>query len=147
MSERRRTVNKSIGRRRENYEDSFNIQFDEDETDKKGGSKDTLDITSDEDKFISSVVKNDSVTKNDKFDPFGLEGRQSAPLPVSDLFVSDSGRASAPIIKLELVSEDQQLAWAAKESLRLEEDRRRRQLQEQADLELAISLSKAEQKL
>ncbi|CAH1163780.1 unnamed protein product [Phaedon cochleariae] len=76
-----------------------------------------------------------------KFDPFGLEGRQSVPLPATDPFVA-SGRASAPISGA--LNEDQQLAWAARESLRFEEDRQLRQVQEQADLELAISLSKAE---
>lgn len=87
---------------------------------------------------------NDTSSEKNKFDPFGLDGRQSVPLSgSSDMFVSVSGRASAPITS-RLPSEDQQLAWAARESLRLEEDRRKRQLQEQADLELAISLSKAE---
>lgn len=89
---------------------------------------------------------NDGVLSDkNKFDPFGLDGRQSVPLNSSDPFVSVSGRASAPVGS-ELLSEEQQLAWAARESLRLEEDRKKRQLQEQADLELAISLSKAENK-
>lgn len=83
---------------------------------------------------------------SDKFDPFGLEGRQSVPLPLSSSNMAGglSGRASAPLSKLP--SEDQQLAWAAQESLRMEEARKQRQLQEQADLELAISLSKADNK-
>ncbi|XP_050510062.1 epidermal growth factor receptor substrate 15-like 1 isoform X2 [Diabrotica virgifera virgifera] len=104
------------------YEDPFNITFDDDQPapDKKPEGK-------------------------EKFDPFGLDGRQSVPLPSSDPFVSSSGRASAPITT-ESFSEDQQLAWAASESLKLEEDRRKRHLQEQADLELAITLSKAESK-
>lgn len=38
--------------------------------------------------------------------------------------------------------EDQQLSWAAAESMRMEEDRRRRQDQENADLALALALSK-----
>lgn len=42
--------------------------------------------------------------------------------------------------------EDEQLAWAAKESLRLEEDRKKRQKQEEADLALAIKLSKKDNK-
>lgn len=84
----------------------------------------------------------------DKFDPFGLEGRQSVPLPLSSPHMAGglSGRASAPLSKRELPSEDQQLAWAAQESLRMEEARKKRQLQEQADLELAILLSKADNK-
>lgn len=82
-----------------------------------------------------------------KFDPFGLNsGRLSVPLPSSDGFVNNSGRASAPLSKSKLPTEDQQLAWAAKESLKLEEARKQRQLQEQADLELAIALSKSENK-
>lgn len=102
------------------YEDPFDIAFDEEPEEAK--------------------------TTN-KFDPFGLDGRQSVPpRPVSSPFsdVGLSGRASAPLSKLP--SEDQQLAWAAQESLKLEEARKQRQLQEQADLELAISLSKAENK-
>lgn len=51
-----------------------------------------------------------------------------------------TGRSSAP-----LASEDKQLAWAAQESLKLEETERQRRLQEQRDLELAIALSKQEQ--
>lgn len=102
------------------YEDPFDIAFDEEPED----------------------------TKSTKFDPFGLDGRQSVPpRPVSSPFpdIGLSGRASAPLSKLP--SEDQQLAWAAQESLKLEEARRKRQLQEEAELELAISLSKAENKL
>lgn len=101
------------------YEDPFDIAFDEE-------------------------PDNDVKTK---FDAFGLDGRQSVPpRPVSSPFtdVGLSGRASAPLSKLP--SEDQQLAWAAQESLKLEEARRKRQMQEQADLELAISLSRAENK-
>jgi len=39
-------------------------------------------------------------------------------------------------------SEDLELAWAAKDSLRLEDERRQREQQEKSDLELAIALSK-----
>lgn len=100
------------------YEDPFDIAFDEEPED--AGAK---------------------------FDPFGLDGRQSVPpRPVSSPFAgaAPSGRASAPPTRLP--SEDQQLAWAARESLELEEARKRRQRQEEADLELAISLSRAENK-
>lgn len=41
-----------------------------------------------------------------------------------------------------LPSEDQQLAWAAAESLRLEEERRKTEMKEIADLQLALTLSK-----
>lgn len=91
-------------------------------------------------------------TDNSKFatnPKITIDGRQSVPISTSgnlSIASNASGRASAPIT-LDLASEDQQLAWAAKESLRLEEDRKKRQLQEQADLELAIHLSKAESKI
>lgn len=76
-----------------------------------------------------------------------MDGRQSVPLPATDSFMnSNSGRASAPLSKPGYISEDAQLAWAAKESLKSEEARRQRQIQEQADLELAIALSKTESK-
>ncbi|XP_019871079.1 epidermal growth factor receptor substrate 15-like 1 isoform X3 [Aethina tumida] len=114
------------------YEDPFNISFDDEPT-----------TSSNKGDASCWEVKND---KSDKFDPFGLDGRQSVPLPMASQSAATSGRASAPPVSSELMSEDQQLAWAAKESIRLEEDRRKRQLQEQAELELAISLSKAEQK-
>jgi len=42
------------------------------------------------------------------------------------------------------LSEDQQLSWAARESLRLEEERKQRQAQENADLALALELSRRE---
>ncbi|KAJ9585410.1 hypothetical protein L9F63_002793, partial [Diploptera punctata] len=63
-----------------------------------------------------------------KLDPFGLE--------------TDSGFAT----HTEIPPEDQQLAWAAAESLRLEEERRKRLEQEQADLEYALALSREEKK-
>ncbi|XP_074042511.1 epidermal growth factor receptor pathway substrate 15 isoform X2 [Leptinotarsa decemlineata] len=112
------------------YEDPFNFTFDDEPP--SNSSKDSKDPAS------SDFDKN-------KFDPFGLGGRQSVPLPSSDPFVSTCGRASAPLTS-QGFSEVQQLEWAALESLRLEEDRKRRQMQEQADLDLAISLSKAESK-
>lgn len=116
------------------YEDLCNISFDDEPpTDEK---KSTTSTPAD---AFSSIHFN---TK-DNFDPFGLDGRQSVPLPNSAPFVSVSGRASAPVSS-ELLSEDQQLAWAASESLKLEEERKKRQLQEEADFKLAISLSKAE---
>ncbi|XP_018577566.1 epidermal growth factor receptor substrate 15-like 1, partial [Anoplophora glabripennis] len=118
------------------YEDLSNISFDDEP------STDATKINSTP---ADAFSLNNSIhfETQDKFDPFGLDGRQSVPLPNSDAFVSVSGRASAPISS-ELFSEDQQLAWAARESLKLEEARKKRQLQEEADFELAISLSKAE---
>ncbi|XP_064211795.1 epidermal growth factor receptor substrate 15-like 1 isoform X3 [Tribolium castaneum] len=111
------------------YEDPFNIKFDDEPSDVKGS--------------LGSEIDAFGAPKSEKFDPFGLDGRQSVPLPGAPAGADPfSGRASAPLS----VSEDLQLAWAARESLKLEEDRKKRQLQEQADLELAISLSKAENK-
>lgn len=82
-------------------------------------------------------------TNDVKFDPFGLgSGRQSVPLPAADPSISASGRASAPLSSMAIPSEDQQLAWAARESLKMEEDRKK----EEADLMLAIALSKVDTK-
>ena len=121
------------------YEDPFNIAFDDE-------PEETAVKTSSSDDPFSSGKKDTTRKKEDSFDPFGLHGRQSVPLPMSDPFFSSSGRLSVPLGKSGLISEDQQLAWAAKESIKLEEDRRKRQIQEQADLELAIALSKVENK-
>lgn len=115
------------------YEDPFNIKFDFDEPEE--GPKGSVPI---------GVSKSE-----EKFDPFGLDGRQSVPLPATDPFFSVSGRASVPLPQSKsdkLPSEDQQLAWAARESLKLEEARKQKELQEQADLELAIALSKIDNK-
>ncbi|CAH0550922.1 unnamed protein product [Brassicogethes aeneus] len=105
------------------YEDPFNICFDEEE----------------------STQQNNQQNSGNNFDPFGLaDGRQSAPLATSDRPTASDGRKSAPVG--EGMSEAQQLAWAAKESMRLEDDRKQRRLQEQADYEFALSLSKQESK-
>ncbi|XP_065168555.1 epidermal growth factor receptor substrate 15-like 1 isoform X8 [Atheta coriaria] len=106
------------------YEDPFNIAFDdEDETDDKGGATE------------------------DKFDPFSLGGRQSVPLPASAPSAASGRKSAPPISKNKLPDESEQIAWAAQDSLVLEEQRKQRQLQEQADLELAIALSKVDNKL
>lgn len=112
------------------YEDPFNIAFDDEPSDVKNQDLDPFGF---------------AFTKKDPF-----SGRQSVPLPSSNFLsvASTSGRASAPITDpfFKNVSEDQQLAWAAEESLKLEEQRKKRQLQEQADLEYAIALSKQDKK-
>lgn len=125
------------------YEDLFNIAdpFEDEPSDLSKSSTDKLDAFG-----FSAFTK----------DPFGLGGRQSVPLPTSGTAFSiapsfgASGRASAPLtdpfMKSAIASEAQQLAWAAEESLRLEEARKKRQLQEQADLEYAIALSKQDKK-
>lgn len=43
------------------------------------------------------------------------------------------------------MTEEEQLAWAAKESFFAEEERRKRKKQEEADLALALELSKREE--
>lgn len=137
------------------YEDPFNIAFDDEPSDVANSSS-SLDAFG----LSASSLSNKSENKNSKFDPFGLEfsdndkssnkkdswglgGRQSVPLPISDPFLNSSGRASAPINQPQL-TESQQIAWATQESKKNEEARKQRLIQEQADLELAIALSKAE---
>ncbi|KAF2898945.1 hypothetical protein ILUMI_07229 [Ignelater luminosus] len=137
------------------YEDPFNIAFDDEPSDVANSSS-SLDAFG----LSASSLSNKSENKNSKFDPFGLEfpdndrsnnkkdswglgGRQSVPLPISDPFLNSSGRASAPINQQQL-TESQQIAWATQESKKNEEVRKQRLIQEQADLELAIALSKAE---
>lgn len=125
------------------YEDPFNITFDDDDDDDNGNPN----AGTKRDTFPS---KNDSSNNNnlfsdDKFDPFGLDnGRQSVPLPQSDPFTINNNRSKSERMLTKTLNEEEQLAWAARESLKLEEDRKKRLLQEQADLELAITLSKAE---
>ncbi|XP_031329295.1 epidermal growth factor receptor substrate 15-like 1 isoform X2 [Photinus pyralis] len=131
------------------YEDPFNIAFDDEPSD-IGKSTSSLDARSVSTSNISKPLES-------KFDPFGTEqldgrssrgessglsGRQSAPLATSDAFLNSSGRASAPLNRF---SEKDQVAWATKESKKNEDLRKQRLIQEQADLELAIALSKAEQ--
>ncbi|KAJ9598014.1 hypothetical protein L9F63_026881 [Diploptera punctata] len=89
-----------------------------------------------------------------KLDPFGLETdsgfASEFPTPTSKMngstltepFTARLGSKA----HTEIPPEDQQLAWAAAESLRLEEERRKRLEQEQADLEYALALSREEKK-
>lgn len=136
------------------YEDPFNIAdpFDDEPSDISKNSTDNLDAFG-----FSAFSNNSKNIKSKGTDPFafGLGGRQSVPLPSTSTLstasgFSSSGRASAPITdpfnKISLTNEDQLFALAAEESLRLEEARKKRQLQEQADFEYAIALSKAEKK-
>ncbi|KAF5301331.1 hypothetical protein FQA39_LY10729 [Lamprigera yunnana] len=130
------------------YEDPFNIAFDDEPSD-IAKSLTNIDAFSISASNTSKTLGNE----NTKFDPFGIEnknsttdswsssGRQSAPLVTSDPFTSASGRASAPLHQL---SEMQQVAWATEESKMNEAARKQRLKQEQADLELAIALSKVE---
>ncbi|XP_021923075.1 epidermal growth factor receptor substrate 15-like 1 isoform X3 [Zootermopsis nevadensis] len=89
-----------------------------------------------------------------KLDPFGLETdsgfASEFPTPTSKMNggVSVDPFAAGLGLKAhtEIPPEDQQLAWAAAESLRLEEERRKRLEQEQADLEYALALSREDKK-
>ncbi|ENN71982.1 epidermal growth factor receptor substrate 15-like 1 isoform X3 [Dendroctonus ponderosae] len=117
------------------YEDPFNITFDEDAADDTSGKDKTV-------KTKASPLDAFGGPFEDKFDPFGLEGRQSVPLKPPPNVPIPSGRASAPIGQLP--SEDQQLKWAARESMRAELERRSREEQEQQELEMALQLSKFE---
>lgn len=89
-----------------------------------------------------------------KLDPFGLETdsgfASEFPTPTSKM---NGGVSANPFpaglgskAHTEIPPEDQQLAWAAAESLRLEEERRKRMEREQADLEYALALSREEKK-
>lgn len=96
-----------------------------------------------------------------KLDPFGMEildktSEKSAPVNVKVTSNLDSwsptpiNGKTTPLngksTPSPLPSEDQQLAWAAAESLRLEEERRLQENKEKAELELAMALSKKEKK-
>lgn len=93
-----------------------------------------------------------SATTGAKLDPFGLETdsgfASEFPTPTSKMNggVSTDPFAAGLGLKAhtDIPPEDQQLAWAAAESLRLEEERRKRLEQEQADLEYALALSREE---
>lgn len=55
---------------------------------------------------------------------------------------TQNGSDSSPAPHTATAFEDQQLSWAAAESMRMEEERRQRQEQENADLALALALSR-----
>nr|CAD7409734.1 unnamed protein product [Timema poppensis] len=117
------------------YEDPFNISdpFEEEEeknTKRVQASNDKVDpFGFGVDSGFVSEVRNRSPKMNDKglVDPFafGLSPKETAPADF-------------------IPPEAQQLAWAAAESLKLEEERRKRYEQEQADLEYALALSQTE---
>nr|CAD7428704.1 unnamed protein product [Timema monikensis] len=117
------------------YEDPFNISdpFEEEEeknTKRIQASNDKVDpFGFGVDSGFVSEVRNRSPKMNDKglVDPFafGLSPKVTAPADF-------------------IPPEAQQLAWAAAESLKLEEERRKRYEQEQADLEYALALSQTE---
>ncbi|XP_076257907.1 epidermal growth factor receptor pathway substrate 15 isoform X2 [Rhynchophorus ferrugineus] len=125
------------------YEDPFNITFDdEDEADDKSKPAKAGNVFGTSDKSLDTVARTFD-DKFDAFDPFGLGGRQSVPLFGIGDRTTASGRASAPIV--DLPTEDQQMAWAARESLKAERERRERHQREEEDLARAITLSKIEQ--
>ncbi|XP_063238176.1 epidermal growth factor receptor substrate 15-like 1 isoform X2 [Bacillus rossius redtenbacheri] len=73
-------------------------------------------------------------------DPF-KDYRYEDPFEIADPFDDGGGAPRANGIP----PEDRQMAWAAAESLKLEEERRRRLRQEQADFEYALELSRSEE--
>uniref|UniRef100_A0A1B6LBE1 Epidermal growth factor receptor substrate 15-like 1 n=1 Tax=Graphocephala atropunctata TaxID=36148 RepID=A0A1B6LBE1_9HEMI len=84
-----------------------------------------------------------------QLDPFGMEVPSVVDkVPVNGKLTPTVGKSAVngKNTPSPLPSEDQQLAWAAAESLRLEEERRRQAEREKADLELALALSKKEKK-
>lgn len=126
------------------YEDPFNISdpFDEDD-------EDTTDNKND--------VKLKNNINNKVVDAFGFSSannnansKDSSNNIFSDDFDNDIKTAQTINIKkknhVSNKAEDEQLAWAAAESMRIEEERKRRYQQEQADFEYALALSKAETK-
>ncbi|XP_039277256.1 epidermal growth factor receptor substrate 15-like 1 isoform X3 [Nilaparvata lugens] len=92
------------------------------------------------DNVSQTSVNNNRTSNNNTWDgpkmvdAFGMEV-VSPPRPAA----ANGGRSPLP---QPLPSEDQQLAWAAAESLRLEEERRNNQRKEIADLQMALTLSK-----
>ncbi|XP_075216266.1 epidermal growth factor receptor pathway substrate 15 isoform X2 [Lycorma delicatula] len=72
----------------------------------------------------NQVTNKEDTLSNETEDPFGLK-------------VSNGKMTPLP-------SEDQQLAWASAESIRMEEERKKEQMKEIADLQLALALSKKE---
>nr|CAD7594123.1 unnamed protein product [Timema genevievae] len=117
------------------YEDPFNISDPFDEEEEKN-------------------TKHDQAS-NDKVDPFGFgvdsgfvsEVRNRSPKMNDKGFVDPFAFGLGPKVTAPadfIPPEAQQLAWAAAESLKLEEERRKRYEQEQADLEYALALSQTE---
>lgn len=107
-----------------------------------------------EDNTPQTITTNANKQQNNNLDPFGMSltgfgfesstSRSKSTEPWERMNNQNvGGRASAPLANA--ISEDKQLAWAAQESLRIQEQERQRQMQEQRDLELAIALSKREQ--
>lgn len=87
-------------------------------------------------------------TNGANLDPFGLAKDVDFQSDFNKPKVNGSPRA-CPLGSVKVASrveppEDQQLAWAAAESIQLEDARRLRLQQEQADLEYALALSRAD---
>lgn len=72
----------------------------------------------------SKVAVKKDFSSNEVEDPFGVKVSNGKITPIP--------------------SEDQQLAWASAESIRLAEERKKEQMKEIADLQLALALSKKE---
>lgn len=97
---------------------------------------------------VISLFSNSDTVSSDKSlnlpgnDPFMLkkdESKLDKDFKADDAFVSQT---TTKINEKTLPNEEAQLVWAAKESLRLEEERLKQEAQEKADYEYALALSK-----
>lgn len=118
------------------YEDPFNIADPFDDVDDVPVPRPISSASVKLDPFGMEVIENTSV--NGKVTPT-ISNRS---LPVNGKNTPVNGKSTPS----PLPSEDQQLAWAAAESLRLEEERRKQAAKEKSELELALALSKKEKK-
>jgi len=117
-----------------------------------GGRADPFSSPSDNNNKSSSSWGDDF-----RFSPNSSQTK-SPPTPVASSTLKSKSSSTSPSSKvlsatrtasdretLPKLSEEAQLAWAAAESVRLEKERRRKaEMQEKADLEMAIALSKSE---
>ncbi|XP_069190787.1 epidermal growth factor receptor substrate 15-like 1 isoform X2 [Procambarus clarkii] len=114
-----------------------------------------LDVDTDFDPFSSSKVtkaeknkwKSNEDLLNESFGPGDGWGSNSGTRASTANAFGDSF-SSKPLNKgihkpTHLVTEDEQLAWAAQESIRMEAFRKQQEEQERAELELALSLSRS----
>ena len=105
------------------------------------------------DPFAAAVAAdNNNKSSSSWGDDFKFSPPSSKQSPLSSTLKSRLSTASLASTKtrssgesLPKLNEDAQMAWVAAESVRLEQERRRKaELQEKADLEMAIALSKSE---
>ncbi|XP_042205854.1 epidermal growth factor receptor substrate 15-like 1 isoform X2 [Homarus americanus] len=92
---------------------------------------------SNEDLLSETFAPDDSWGSTGKLGSVG-----NAASPFGDSFTSKPLNKGTPQ-QSHLVTEDEQLAWAAQESIRMEEYRKQQEEQERAELELALTLSRS----